>query len=275
MASVTIPHVRHIIAVASGKGGVGKSTTAVNLAVALAAAGKRVGLLDADVYGPSQPRMLGVAGKEPFSDGKVIQPVVSHGVRLMSMGFMVDEETPMVWRGPMVQSALMQMLKQVEWGTAKAPLDVLVVDMPPGTGDTQLTLAQQVALAGAVIVSTPQDIALLDARKGLEMFRKVNVPILGLVENMSIFCCPSCGTQTPIFSHGGAREMADKLGLPLLAEVPLDLSIRENTDAGQPVVLSAPESPAAATYRAMAANVWDALQAQQKQAQGPVKIVIE
>lgn len=181
----------------------------------------------------------------------------------------------MVWRGPMVQSALMQMLKQVEWGTAKAPLDVLVVDMPPGTGDTQLTLAQQVALAGAVIVSTPQDIALLDARKGLEMFRKVNVPILGLVENMSIFCCPSCGTQTPIFSHGGAREMADKLGLPLLAEVPLDLSIRENTDAGQPVVLSAPESPAAATYRAMAANVWDALQAQQKQAQGPVKIVIE
>lgn len=275
MAGVTLPHVRHIVAVASGKGGVGKSTTAVNLAVALAAAGRRVGLLDADVYGPSQPRMLGVADKEPLSDGTTIQPVVNYGVRLMSMGFMVDETTPMVWRGPMVQSALMQMLKQVAWGTAQAPLDVLLVDMPPGTGDTQLTLAQQVALSGAVIVSTPQDIALLDARKGLEMFKKVNVPILGIVENMSVFCCPNCGHSTPIFAHGGAREMAAKLGVPLLAEVPLDVDIRENTDAGKPLVLGAPDSPAAAVYRAMAARVWDALQAQTKLAHGPVRIVIE
>lgn len=275
MASLEIPHVKYIIAVASGKGGVGKSTTAVNLAVALAAAGRRVGLLDADVYGPSQPRMLGVSDKEPLSDGDVIEPVVNYGVRLMSMGFLVDEKTPMVWRGPMVQSALMQMLKQVRWGTAKAPLDVLVVDMPPGTGDTQLTMAQQVALSGAVIVSTPQDIALIDARKGLEMFKKVNVPILGIVENMSMFCCPHCGKDTAIFAQGGARAMAAELGVPVLAEVPLDVGIRENTDAGKPLVLSQPDSKAAAVYRGLATAVWEALQAQQKQARGPVRIVIE
>lgn len=277
MASPTLhpPHVSHIIAVASGKGGVGKSTTAVNLAVALAAAGRRVGLLDADVYGPSQPRMLGVADKEPYSDGSRIDPVVNYGVKLMSMGFLVDEKTPMVWRGPMVQSALTQMLRQVNWASEKQPLDVLVLDMPPGTGDTQLSISQQVALSGAVIVSTPQDIALIDARKGLEMFRKVNVPILGLVENMSMFTCPHCHETTSIFSHGGAAKMAEELGLELLAEIPLDLAIRENTDAGKPLALSLPDSPAAKTYRSLAAKVWSQLQAQEKRAKGPVKIVIE
>ncbi|MFZ2586924.1 MAG: Mrp/NBP35 family ATP-binding protein [Alphaproteobacteria bacterium] len=275
MSITQIPHVKHVIAVASGKGGVGKSTTAVNLAVALAASGKRVGLLDADVYGPSQPRMLGVADKEPMSDGKEIEPVIGHGVRMMSMGFMVDEHTPMVWRGPMVQSALMQMLRQVRWGTAKAPLDVLVVDMPPGTGDTQLTMVQQVALSGAVIVSTPQDIALIDARKGLEMFKKTNVPILGIVENMSMFCCPHCGKDTPIFSEGGARAMAKELGYELLAEVPLDVQIRTNTDEGKPLVLSAPDSKAAAIYRDLATNVWEALKVAEARKPGPVKIVIE
>lgn len=260
MPAVQLPHVHHIIAVASGKGGVGKSTTAVNLAVALGLQGLQVGLLDADIYGPSQPRMLGVKDAQPESDGQVIQPIINHGVRLMSMGFLVDETTPTVWRGPMVQSALTQMLKQVAWGTEKTPLDVLVVDMPPGTGDTQLSLTQQVALSGAVIVSTPQDIALLDARKGLEMFKKVNVPILGLVENMSVFCCPQCGTASPIFGAHGTRNLASSLGYDLLAEVPLEMPVRELTDSGTPLVIGAPDSLAAAAYRGLAARVWEKLQ---------------
>jgi ATP-binding protein involved in chromosome partitioning len=274
MPAVQLPHVHHIIAVASGKGGVGKSTTAVNLAVALGLQGLQVGLLDADIYGPSQPRMLGVKDAQPDSDGQTIQPVINHGVRLMSMGFLVDEATPTVWRGPMVQSAITQMLKQVAWGTEKTPLDVLVVDMPPGTGDTQLSLTQQVALSGAVIVSTPQDIALLDARKGLEMFKKVNVPILGLVENMSVFCCPQCGTASPIFGAHGTRNLASSLGYDLLAEVPLEMPVRELTDSGTPVVLGAPDSVAAGAYRQLAAKVWEKLQ-RPAAAPSSVKIVFE
>ncbi len=274
MPQTTLPHVRHIIAVASGKGGVGKSTTAANLAVALGLQGLQVGLLDADIYGPSQPRMLGVKDAQPDSDGQTIQPVINHGVRLMSMGFLVDETTPTVWRGPMVQSALTQMLKQVAWGSEKAPLDVLVVDMPPGTGDTQLSLTQQVALSGAVIVSTPQDMALLDARKGLEMFKKVNVPILGLVENMCVFCCPNCGHEAPIFGAHGTRDLAAKLGYDLLAEVPLEMPVRELTDSGTPVVVGAPDSKAAAAYRQLAARVWEKLQ-RPAAVPSSVKIVFE
>lgn len=269
--AVELKGVRHVVAVASGKGGVGKSTTAVNLAVAMAVQGLKVGLLDADVYGPSQPRMMGVKDAEPESDGKVIQPIVAHGVKVMSMGFVVDEDTPTVWRGPMVQSALVQMLGQVDWGE----LDVLVVDMPPGTGDTQLSMTQQVALSGAVIVSTPQDIALIDARKGLEMFKKVNVPILGVVENMSVFVCPKCGEESHIFGAHGARAMADELGYEVLAEVPLDLEVREKTDAGLPMIVSAPDSKAAGLYRAMAKRVWEKLNAPKAEGLGAVKIVIE
>lgn len=271
MAQTAVAGIAHVIAVASGKGGVGKSTTAVNLSVALAVQGLRVGLLDADVYGPSQPRMLGVKDEKPESDGTSIEPVVSHGVKLMSMGFLVDETTPTVWRGPMVQSALMQMVRQVKWGE----LDVLVVDMPPGTGDTQLSMTQQVALSGAVIVSTPQDIALIDARKGLEMFKKVNVPILGIVENMSVFVCPHCGEEAHIFGAHGARAMADELGYDVLAEVPLDLEVREKTDAGLPMVVSSPDSRAAGIYREMARKVWEKLSAPKPEGSGAVRIVIE
>ena len=274
MPQTQLPYVKHIIAVASGKGGVGKSTTAANLAVALGLQSLSVGLLDADIYGPSQPRMLGVKGAEPGSDGQTIQPVINHGVKIMSMGFLVDENTPTVWRGPMVQSALTQMLRQVAWGTAKAPLDVLVIDMPPGTGDTQLSLTQNVALSGAIIVSTPQDMALIDARKGLEMFKKVNVPILGVVENMSVFCCPNCGHESAIFAKGGARDMAETLGYDLLAEVPLEMPVRELTDNGTPVVIGAPESKAAAAYRQLAESVWAKLQTPAA-APSSVKIVFE
>ena len=270
-----ISGVKRVIAVASGKGGVGKSTTAMNLAVALGLQGLKVGLLDADVYGPSQPRMLGVKDAKPDSDGQWIEPVVAHGIKLMSMGFLVDETTPTVWRGPMVQSALMQMLRQVRWGTAENPLDVMVLDMPPGTGDTQLSITQNVALAGAVIVSTPQDIALIDARKGLEMFRKVNVPLLGVVENMSVFVCPNCNHESHIFGAHGAAAMAAELGFDLLAEVPLALEIRENTDAGRPLVIAAPDSAAAATYRALASKVWEKISAPVAEGGGAVKIVIE
>jgi ATP-binding protein involved in chromosome partitioning len=239
-----LPGIRSVIAVASGKGGVGKSTTSVNLALGLVRLGQRVGLLDADIYGPSQPRMLGIAGKPSSPDGKKLRPMANYGVRVMSMGFLVDEDAPMIWRGPMVQSAIQQMLSDVEWGE----LDVLVVDLPPGTGDAQLTMAQRVPLAGAVIVSTPQDIALLDARKALNMFRKVDVPVFGIVENMSYFLCPHCGGRSEIFSHGGARATALKFGVDFLGEIPLDLAIREQTDAGRPPVVAEPDGPQALAY---------------------------
>jgi ATP-binding protein involved in chromosome partitioning len=252
-----VPGVGAIIAVASGKGGVGKSTTAVNLALGLKANGHRVGILDADIYGPSMPRLLGLRGKPEVVSGRVLKPMEGYGIKVMSIGFLVEEETPMIWRGPMVMSALTQMLREVQWGD----LDVLVVDMPPGTGDAQLTMAQQVPLAGAVIVSTPQDLALIDARKGLNMFRKVDVPLLGIVENMSYFIAPDTGTRYDIFGHGGARKEAERLGVPFLGEVPLVMEIRETSDAGTPVVVSNPEGPQAQAYREIAAKVWSQLAA--------------
>ncbi|SDI17479.1 iron-sulfur cluster carrier protein ApbC [Propionivibrio dicarboxylicus] len=247
-----LPGVKNIIAVASGKGGVGKSTTAANLALALAQEGASVGLLDADIYGPSIPQMMGLAGQQPESvDGKSMEPLMAHGLQTMSIGFMVDVDSPMVWRGPMVTQALEQLLKQTNW----KDLDYLVVDMPPGTGDTQLTLAQKVPVTGAVIVTTPQDIALIDARKGLKMFDKVGIPILGLVENMSIHICSQCGHEEHIFGHGGAERMSQDYGAELLGALPLELSIREMTDAGKPTVVGAPDSRAAEIYRAIARRV--------------------
>ncbi len=245
------PEVRAIVAVASGKGGVGKSTTAVNLALALNRLGLSVGILDADIYGPSLPRLMGLSGKPQVRDDKKLEPMENFGVKVMSIGFLVPEDTPMIWRGPMVMGALEQMLRDVAWG----PLDVLVVDMPPGTGDAQLTMSQRVPLAGAVIVSTPQDIALLDARKGLNMFRKVDVPVFGIIENMSYFLCPSCGHQSDIFGHGGARTEAERLGCDFLGEVPLHMAIRETSDSGTPIVVSEPGSAHAAIYMAIAEKV--------------------
>ena len=259
--------VRAIIAVASGKGGVGKSTTAVNLAVALAADGLKVGLLDADIYGPSLPQMLGTR-ERPRSEGQRIIPLSRWGLKAMSIGFLVDEETPMIWRGPMVMGALEQMMGQVAWG----PLDVMIVDMPPGTGDAQLTMSQRVPLAGAVIVSTPQDVALLDARRGVRMFEKVNVPVLGLIENMSFFCCPNCNHRSDIFSHGGARREAERLGVEFLGELPLKLEIRELADAGTPIVMARPDSDEAQTYRRIARRVWEKAAAK---ADAAPKIVME
>ncbi|MGK9052417.1 iron-sulfur cluster carrier protein ApbC [Neorhizobium sp. CSC1952] len=247
-----VPGVGAIIAVASGKGGVGKSTTAVNLALGLQANGLRVGILDADIYGPSVPRLLKISGRPQQIENRIIKPMENYGLKAMSMGFLVDEETAMIWRGPMVQSALMQMLREVAWGE----LDVLVVDMPPGTGDAQLTMAQQVPLAGAVIVSTPQDLALIDARKGIAMFRKVEVPLLGVIENMSYFLAPDTGKRYDIFGHGGARGEAERIGVPFLGEVPLTIDIRERSDAGTPVVVSDPEGASAKIYREIAAKVW-------------------
>ncbi len=267
---IDVPGVKHIIAVASGKGGVGKSTTAVNLALGLAANGVATGLLDADIYGPSMPRMLGVKEKPESADGKMLKPIERYGLRTMSIGYIVAEDTPMIWRGPMVSSALEQMLRDVQWGE----LDVLVVDMPPGTGDAQLTLAQRVALAGAVIVSTPQDIALIDARKGLSMFRKVAVPVLGIVENMSYFLCPKCGERSEIFGHGGAREEADKLEVPFLGEVPLHLDIRTTSDSGQPIVVAKPDSPHAQVYKNIAGRVWKQLTANQRGPRAAPRIVM-
>jgi len=242
--------VAHVVAVASGKGGVGKSTLAVNLAVSLAARGLAVGLLDADIYGPSLPQMLGVHGRPEVSAGRM-QPIRAWGLSALSIGNMVDPEAAMIWRGPMIMGALEQMLGQADWGA----LDVMVVDMPPGTGDVQLTLAQRTRLAGAVIVSTPQDVALADARRGVAMFAKVEVPVLGLVENMSMFCCPNCNHETALFGHGGVRAEAARMGVPFLGEIPLLLAIRETADAGTPVVVSAPDSPAAAAFRAVADGV--------------------
>jgi len=249
-----LPDVKHIVAVASGKGGVGKSTTAVNLAVALAQQGHTVGLLDADIYGPSLPRMLGLSAKPELRDGGMV-PLRAWGLLAMSIGFLVDPDTAMIWRGPMVMGALEQMMGQVHWGA----LDVLVVDMPPGTGDAQLTMAQRVSLSGAVIVSTPQDIALIDARRGVRMFEKTLVPVLGLIENMSTFNCPNCGHTTELFGHGGARREAEALGIPFLGEVPLLLDIRVTADAGTPICAAAPDSPAAQAFSAIAARVWDGL----------------
>lgn len=251
-AKQNIPGIASIIAVASGKGGVGKSTTAVNLALALKANGLKVGILDADVYGPSMPRLLGITGRPQQIENRIIVPMENYGIKVMSMGFLVDEGTAMIWRGPMVQSALMQMLREVAWGD----LDVLVVDMPPGTGDAQLTMAQQVPLTGAVVVSTPQDLALIDARKGLNMFNKVEVPVLGIVENMSYFIAPDTGARYDIFGHGGAKAEAERIGVPFLGEVPLTIAIRETSDAGTPVVVSDPEGPQAKVYRQIAEKVW-------------------
>jgi ATP-binding protein involved in chromosome partitioning len=251
-----IPGIAAVIAVASGKGGVGKSTTALNLALGLRDLGLRVGLLDADIYGPSVPRLTGIREKPKLTDDKKMIPIMRFGLAIMSIGFLVEEDTAMIWRGPMVISAITQMLRDVTWGT----LDVLVVDMPPGTGDAQLTLAQNVPLKGAVIISTPQDLSLIDARRGLAMFRKVNVPVLGIVENMSYFQCPHCGARSDIFGHGGARHEAERLGVPFLGEIPLHMSIRTTSDSGMPVVESEPDGPHAAIYRAIGAKVRDQLQ---------------
>src|SRR4051794_40648917 len=264
-----VPGVEAIIAVASGKGGVGKSTTAVNLALGLASLGLRVGILDADIYGPSLPKLLAIKERPQTLGGTRLKPITRYGLTVMSIGFLIDEETPMIWRGPMVISALTQMLREVEWGA----LDVMVVDMPPGTGDAQLTMAQQVPLKGAVIVSTPQDLALIDARRGIAMFKRVNVPVLGIVENMSYFLCPQCGTRSDIFGYGGARREAERQGVPFLGEVPLHMAIREKSDAGLPVVATEPDGPHAKIYRDIAARVRDQLKGGAGRA--APKIVIE
>ena len=270
-ARAAVQGISHIIAVASGKGGVGKSTTAANLALALARLGWKVGVLDGDIYGPSMPKLFAIHGKPQMSGGtgKMLEPMQGYGLKVMSMGFLVEEETPMIWRGPMVMGAIQQMLREVNWGE----LDVLVVDMPPGTGDAQLTMAQAVPLAGAVIVSTPQDLALIDARRGVAMFRKTDVTILGIVENMATFICPHCGKASDIFGHGGARKEAERIGVPFLGEIPLHMDIREKSDAGAPPVVSAPDGPHAQAYMAIARQVRDALEGGRRRA-GP-KIVIE
>ncbi|MEI6412948.1 MAG: iron-sulfur cluster carrier protein ApbC [Pseudomonadota bacterium] len=255
-----IDNVKNILAVASGKGGVGKSTTAVNLALALSAEGARVGLLDADIYGPSQPRMLGITGRPESEDGKTLEPMMSYHIQAMSIGFLIDEETPMIWRGPMVTQALEQLLNDTNW----SDLDYLVVDLPPGTGDTQLTLAQKVPVSGVIIVTTPQDIALLDARKGLKMFQKVEVPVLGIVENMSLHLCSKCGHEEPIFGSGGGALMSQQYGVDLLGQLPLDIRIREETDNGKPTVVAEPESRISQIYREIARKVAAKLSLQAK-----------
>jgi ATP-binding protein involved in chromosome partitioning len=267
---VGVPGIGAFIAVASGKGGVGKSTTAVNLALGLRDLGLKVGLLDADIYGPSLPRLLAIKERPQMIDGGKLKPIERYGLAVMSIGFLVDEETPMIWRGPMVMSALTQMLHEVEWGV----LDIMVVDMPPGTGDAQLTMAQQVPLKGAVIVSTPQDLALIDARRGIAMFRRVSVPVLGIVENMSYFLCPQCGSRSDIFGHGGARREAEQRNVPFLGEVPLHMDIREKSDAGLPVVATDPDGPHAKIYRDIAVRVREQLAGSGAGRAAP-KIVVE
>ncbi len=269
-AALLLPEVGAIVAVASGKGGVGKSTTAANLAIALAQAGHRTGMLDADIYGPSLPIMMGIKGPPETINGKTLLPMESFGVKCMSIGFLVEGDTPIVWRGPMVMQALEQLMRDVDWG----PLDVLVVDMPPGTGDTQLTMAQRVPLAGVVIVSTPQDLALIDARKGLNMFRKVDVPVLGIIENMSYFLCPHCHERTDIFAHGGARQAAERMGVEFLGEIPLDPVIRETTDAGAPIVAAQPTSALARCYRDVADRIWAKLEAGRAASPAAPRIVV-
>jgi ATP-binding protein involved in chromosome partitioning len=267
-----LPGISNVIAVASGKGGVGKSTTAVNLALALALDGASVGLLDADIYGPSQPRMMGLLGVRPTSvDGRRMEPPEAHGIKVMSIGFLVEEEQPMVWRGPMVTQALTQLLSETNWGN----LDYLVVDMPPGTGDIQLTLAQRVPVSGAVIVTTPQDIALLDARKGLRMFQKVAVPVLGIVENMGTHICSNCGHEEPVFGSGGGRSMAEQYGVALLASLPLDIRIREQTDGGRPTVVAEPDGPLGLAYLEMARRTAALLSVAQGAAAAAPKITVE
>ena len=246
-----LPNVKNIVAIASGKGGVGKSTTAVNLALALAAEGAAVGILDADIYGPSQPMMMGIDGKPQSADGKTMEPMSNHGVQVMSIGFLIDADNPMIWRGPMVTQALEQLLRQTNWGD----LDYLIVDMPPGTGDIALTLSQRVPLTGAVIVTTPQDIALLDAKKGIKMFQKVGVPILGIVENMAVYCCPNCGHTEHIFGADGGRKMSAEYGVDYLGGLPLTMAIREQADAGRPTVVADPEGDVAGLYKAVARQV--------------------
>jgi ATP-binding protein involved in chromosome partitioning len=258
-----LPRVRNVIAVGSGKGGVGKSTTAVNLAVALADLGARVGVLDADIYGPSIPTMLGLSGRPDSPDGKSIVPMRAHGVETMSIGFLVEQDTPMIWRGPMATSALTQLLNDTRWGEseggAEEGLDVLVIDLPPGTGDIQLTLAQKIPVAGAVVVTTPQEVATLDARKALRMFEKVEVPVLGLIENMAQHVCSNCGHVEHLFGSGGGERMAAAYGVPLLGSLPLEIAIREQGDAGTPVVRAAPDSAAAAAYRRVAERLLEEL----------------
>ncbi|HEY7999283.1 MAG TPA: iron-sulfur cluster carrier protein ApbC [Pseudolabrys sp.] len=266
-----IPGVDAVIAVASGKGGVGKSTTAVNLALGLRDLGLKVGMLDADIYGPSLPKLLAIKEKPQTIGGTRLKPIDRYGLSVMSIGFLIDEETPMIWRGPMVMSAITQMLREVEWGK----LDIMVVDMPPGTGDAQLTMAQQVPLKGAVIVSTPQDLALIDARRGVAMFKRVNVPVLGIVENMSYFLCPSCGERSDIFGYGGARKEAERQGVPFLGEVPLHMTIREKSDSGMPVVATEPDGPHAKIYREIAAKVLEQIKGGADAGRAAPKIVIE
>ena len=265
-----IKGIKNIVAVASGKGGVGKSTTAVNLALALAAEGAKVGMLDADIYGPSQPRMLGVHAKPESPDGQSLNPIMAHGLEAMSIGFLIDEETPMIWRGPMVTQALEQLLNDTNW----SDLDYLVVDLPPGTGDTQLTLAQKVPVSGAVIVTTPQDIALLDARKGLKMFQKVEVPVLGIIENMSTHICSQCGHEEHIFGAGGGQRMAAEQGVALLGDLPLDIRIREEADSGKPTVVAEPESRIAQIYRDIARRVAAKLSQQAKDFQAKFPSIV-